>query len=82
MMRTEGADPPRPTAPAPDAPVTEDERIDEIVDDSFPASDPPPTSGSRAGTPKRKPDGGGTKNEALPPPRLFAGQATDPRQQA
>lgn len=39
----------RPDSPTREAPTTDEERIDESVDESFPASDPPavhPTQGS------------------------------------
>jgi hypothetical protein len=75
MMPTDGTDPARPAVPVPDAPPADapdrdetDALIDEMIDESFPASDPPPTSGSRAGTPKRKKSDGGTPDNQDRPP--------------
>lgn len=42
--------------PVHEEPASEEEVIDETIDDSFPASDPPPMTVSRAGAPKRKPE--------------------------
>lgn len=47
--------PPRDPPPSDDQTLDEDEKLDEAIDDSFPASDPPALSGARAGTPKRPP---------------------------
>lgn len=45
-----------PRTMAADRIANREERVDDMIDDSFPASDPPATTGARVGTPRRPRD--------------------------